>query len=75
VGGVYEVSTAGVKGAPPSWYKVILSPYMLGISPVHLFDRRFGDPDRTPLSVEVVDSYDGKPYRFKVPAAETSAEP
>lgn len=74
VGGVYELSTAGVKGAPPGWYKVILAPFKLRPSrPVFLFDRRFGNPDRTPLSAEVIDSPDGKPYDFKVPAAETSA--
>ncbi len=74
VGGVYELSTAGVKGAPPGWYKVILVPFSLQRGrPVFLFDRRFGNPERTPLSIEVVDAPDGKSYEFKVPPVETSA--
>jgi len=72
--GVYELTTAGSKGAPPGWYKVILAPFTLirGVPPL-LFERRFGNPDRTPLSIEVVDSPDRKSYDFKVPAAKASA--
>jgi hypothetical protein len=76
-GGVYELSTAGVNGAPVGWYKVILSPFTLGVgqpAPV-LFDRRFGNPDRTPLSVEIIDSPAGKSYDFKLPAPRTTAAP
>lgn len=73
--GVYELETAGVKGAPPGWYKVILAPFtLLRGRPPLLFDRRFGNPDRTPLSIEVVEPPDRKSYDFKVPAAEASAE-
>src|SRR5438105_2223230 len=74
-GGAYELSTSGVKGAPPGWYKVILSPFTLDLSrpAPAVFDRRFGNPDRTPLCVEIVDSPDGKSYDFKLPAPQTPA--
>ncbi len=68
--GVYELFTEGENGAPPGWYKVIVSSFTLDLNrpAPALFDRRFGNPDRTPLSIEVVDSLGEKSYDFRLPA-------
>lgn len=68
--GEYTLTTNGKKGAPPGWYKVIVSAH--GGSPEHpkfldtqrsrrpvaqsLLPPRYGNTDTTPLEIEVVAS-------------------
>src|SRR5579871_4133859 len=59
--GAYRVSTEGKDGVPPGWYRVIVHDTSLAKLPTagpppSRFHRRFSDPDRTPLSVQVVES-------------------
>jgi hypothetical protein len=66
--GTYQVSTEGKDGVPPGWYKVIVYDTTLaklptaGVPPSR-FHRRFSDPDRTPLSIQVMES-GAKSYDF-----------
>ncbi|HJT79353.1 MAG TPA: hypothetical protein VJ739_19310 [Gemmataceae bacterium] len=69
--GSYQLATEGKRGVPPGWYKVIVllpldSAGMLH-PPPRLFDRRFSDPDRTPLSVEVLPSGANEPHVLRLP--------
>ena len=57
--GRYELSTTAVKGsdsgkgAPVGWYKVTLITTLPGAAEIHV-DGKYLDPERTPVSVEVV---------------------
>lgn len=58
--GNYELITGGEKGAPPGWYKVIVTPPSLPITggempatPPTPFDKKYLDPGATDLSIEV----------------------
>jgi|SRR5579884_2654635 len=66
--GAYRVATEDKDGVPPGWYKVIIHDTTLTKLPIagpppSSFHRRFSDPDRTPLSVQVLES-GGHPYDF-----------
>jgi hypothetical protein len=57
--GRYELTTSGVngsdtgKGAPLGWYKVTLITTLPGEQPIPVHSK-YTDPERTPLSIEVV---------------------
>jgi hypothetical protein len=67
-GGDYEVITVDKKGAPPGWYKVVVSAFANKIeegpvTPRPLLDPKYYNADTTDLSIEVVaepspDAYD-----------------
>jgi hypothetical protein len=68
--GEYELSTEGKRGAPRGWYKVIVvppTPEPDQRPPPELFDRRYMNPDKTPLSIEVVESGAQKSYNLQLP--------
>jgi hypothetical protein len=69
--GHYELSTSGVKGsdsgkgAPLGWYKVTLVTTLPG-SPEISLPGKYLDPDKTPLSVEVVAKPEPGRYDFEL---------
>lgn len=57
--GEYELLTAGKKGAPPGWYKVVVAAYANKVeegpvTPRLLIDQKYHEPTTTDLRIEVV---------------------
>jgi hypothetical protein len=69
--GSYTIHTAGKEGAPPGKYKVTVTPTMVPMEgatkkPSLPFDQKYGDPRKTPLTVEVVASPAPGAYDLKL---------
>jgi hypothetical protein len=75
--GVYHLSTAGKKGAPPGWYTVLVTareeaPTVHPTNPRQrpvsksLVPARYGDEKSSPLSVEVVEKPQPGAYDLKL---------
>src|SRR5262249_37969808 len=69
--GTYTIYTAGKAGAPPGKYKVTVTPTMVPMEgaskkPSLPFDQKYGDPRKTPLTVDVVASPAPGAYDLKL---------
>jgi hypothetical protein len=55
--GTYKLYTATKEGAPPGWYKVLVSAAEVGVYPPTRFyvDAKYGDIDKSDLKIEVVE--------------------
>lgn len=66
--GAYEIFTGGAPGAPLGKYKVYVSPSMVpeeGKSGLP-FDKKYSDPEKTPLRLEVVANAEAGRYDLKL---------
>jgi hypothetical protein len=70
--GTYKLSTNGKPGAPLGWYKVIVAadvpsnpndPYSM---PKSIIGTKYADPNRTDLSIEVVEDPSPEAYDLRV---------
>jgi hypothetical protein len=57
--GRFELTTAGKKGAPPGWYRVMVAAYANRpeegpVKPRRLLDEKYYHPDKTDLTIEIV---------------------
>jgi hypothetical protein len=75
--GRYSLQTAGKRGAPPGWYRVIVAAYETPptgkpsamFKPAHYdvrVNRRYGDAKTSGLEVEVVEKPESGPYDLKL---------
>jgi hypothetical protein len=68
--GEYKISTGGKDGAPLGKYKVTVTASMMptgdGKPPSQPFDRKFGDSQKTPLTIEVVSNPTAGAYDLKL---------
>ena len=72
--GEYELFTVGKKGAPPGWYKVVVTAYANKIeegpvTPRLLIDPKYYQVETTDLSIEVVESPSPGAYDLNVTRA------
>ena len=70
-GGNFELFTAGKKGAPPGWYKVVVSAFANRpeeglVAPRLLLDDKYYDEGKTDLRIEVVANPPPGAYDLKV---------
>jgi hypothetical protein len=65
--GSYSLTTQGKEGAPAGWYKVaVYTQYPGGPEKAVVLPRRYTDPGKSPLSVEVVPSPQPGAYDLKL---------
>ena len=71
--GRYEILSSGQRGAGLGWYKVIVLPPTLNLNrpPPELFNRRYMNPDLTPLTVQVQESASDGAYDIRLTTTQT----